>query len=540
MSDEQPEPNAIDNAPAEEHAPSLFRNYLSFFGFAIAAASFTSIMLLMLLELYSEFDNPYTDLVTFIFVPSILVFGLFVAFAGALWERRRRRHKHPSELKRFPVLDLNDPSRRRSLLVFMVVTFGFLFISAFGSFRAYEYTESVTFCGQACHVPMKPEFTAYQASPHAKIKCVECHVGGGATAYVNAKFNGMHQLWGVVTGHYARPIASPVRNMREATETCQKCHWSQKYYGDQIRVFNHYGYDEKNSLNQTRLLVKVGGGSPNGGPVGGIHWHMSVANQIDYVATDDKRQSIPYVRMTDANGKVTEFIARDAGVTQQQINDLPKRRMDCIDCHNRPAHIYLSPNQAVDRSLDAGRLDISLPFIKAKAVETLSKPYNTEDEALSTIASDIGNYYSTTYSDIYNTRRDAVAAAVKELQNVYSTYFFPEMKTDWKAHPNNIGHFYGQGCFRCHDGQHFSSDGRVIRNDCTICHTTLDQTFAGKSVSDPTGKFQHPVNLGDRGNWLCANCHKGDRTFVHPLNLGDISRFECADCHAGDYQKVKY
>jgi hypothetical protein len=540
MSEEQTDNPDTEVVPVADHVPSLFRNYLSFFGFAIAAASFTSVVLLILLELFSEFDNPYTDLVTFIFVPSIMVFGLLIAFAGALWERRRRRYIHPSEFKRFPVLDLNDPSRRRSLAVFMVVTFGFLFISAFGSFRAYEYTESVTFCGQACHVPMKPEFTAYQASPHAKIKCVECHVGGGATAYVNAKFNGMHQLWGVVSGHYNRPIASPVRNMREAKETCQKCHWSEKYYGDQIRVFNHYGYDEKSSLNQTRLLVKVGGGSPSGGPVGGIHWHMSVANEIDYVATDDKRQAIPYVRMKDANGKVTEFVARDSGITEQQIKDLPTRRMDCIDCHNRPAHIYLSPNEAVDRSLDAGRLDISLPFIKARAVETLSKPYNTEDEALSTIATDINDYYSTTYGDIYNAHRDAIDSAVKELQGVYSTYFFPEMKTDWKAHPNNIGHLYGQGCFRCHDGQHFSSDGRMIRNDCTICHTTLDQTFGGKTISDPSGTFQHPVNLGDRGNWLCANCHKGDRTFTHPLNLGDISRFQCADCHSGKYDKVKF
>lgn len=540
MSKEQTERTTASETRPPKTTPSLFRNYVSFIGFAIAAASLTSIALLILLEFYSQFDNPYTDLITFIFVPSILVFGLFVAFAGALLERRRRRHIAPEDLKAFPILDLNDPRRRQTLLLFMIVTFGFLFISAFGSYRAYEYTESVTFCGQACHVPMKPEFTAYQASPHAKIRCVECHVGGGAQAYVKAKFNGMHQLWGVVSGHYNRPIVSPVANMREATETCQKCHWSEKYYGDQIRVFNHYGYDEQNSLNQTRLLVKVGGGSPDNGPVGGIHWHMSVANQIDFVATDDRRQAIPWVRMKDKNGNVTEYTARDSNLNAQQIGEMPKRRMDCIDCHNRPAHIYLSPNQAVDRSLDAQRLDITLPFIKAQAVETLAKPYNTEQEALATIASDIDGYYRTNQPDVYNSKHDSVNAAVAELQNIYSTYFFPEMKTDWKAHPNNIGHFYGQGCFRCHDGQHYSPDGRVISNQCNVCHTTLDQTFRGKTISNPAGEFQHPVNLGDRGAWLCANCHKGDRTFVHPLNLGDISRFQCADCHSGKYEKVKF
>jgi nitrate/TMAO reductase-like tetraheme cytochrome c subunit len=540
MSEEQPQEKTADEVHHVAFSASLFRNYISFIGFAVAAASLTSITLLVLLEFYSQFDNPYTDLITFIFVPSILVFGLFVAFAGALWERRRRGCIAPEDLKPFPIFDLNDPARRRSLLVFIVISFSFLFISAFGSFRAYEYTESVTFCGQACHVPMKPEFTAYQASPHAKIRCVECHVGGGAEAYVKAKFNGMHQLWGVVSGHYNRPIASPVHNMREAKETCQKCHWAQKYYGDQIRVFNHYGYDEQNSLNQTRLLVKVGGGSPDAGPVGGIHWHMNVANQVEFIPTDDKRQAIPYVRMTNANGKVTEFMSKDAPLTDQQVSEMPRRRMDCIDCHNRPAHIYLSPNQAIDRSLDAGRLDIMLPFIKARAVETLSKPYLTEDEALATIANDIGGYYRDAQPDMYRSKRESVDAAIAEIQKVYSTYFFPEMKTDWKAHPNNIGHLTGQGCFRCHDGQHFSSDGRVIRNDCNICHTTLDQTFKGQTISNKAGEFQHPVNLGDRGQWLCANCHRGDRTFVHPLNLGDISRFQCADCHSGKYDKVKF
>jgi len=533
-------PDTTDNEQPRA-TPGLFRNYISFIGFLIAAASFTSILLLVSLAMFDRIDNPYTDLVTFIFVPSILVFGLFVAVVGALLERRRRRTVHPDDIKAFPIIDLNDKSRRRRFAAFLLASFAFLFMSAFGSFRAYEYTESVPFCGQACHVPMKPEFVAYQASPHAQIRCVECHVGSGAEAFVKAKFNGMHQLWGVVSGHYNRPIASPVHNMREATATCQSCHWSEKYYGDQIRTFDHYGYDEQNSLNQTRLLVKVGGGMPDNGPVGGIHWHMSVANKVEFAYSDDRRQSIPWVKMTDDKGNVTEFVSQEAKLSTDQIKELPTRRMDCIDCHNRPAHNYLSPNQLSDRSLGAGKLDVSLPFIKAKAVEVLAKHYDTEQQALDTIAADIDNYYRTTYPDIYAAKRDSINAAIKELQTSFSTYFFPEMRTDWSSHPNNIGHFYGQGCFRCHDGQHVSpATGKVIRKDCNICHTTLDQSFKGQTIADPQGEFKHPVNLGDRGNWACASCHTGDRTFVHPLNLGDISRFQCADCHSGKYEKVKY
>jgi len=214
--------------------------------------------------------------------------------------------------------------------------------------------------------------------------------------------------------------------------------------------------------------------------------------------------------------------------------------MDCIDCHNRPTHIYLSPNAAVDQSLTAGRLDISLPFIKAKAVEVLSGEYQTNDEAVAAIASGLDNYYRTSHPDVFSSHGEAVSNAVAEVQRIYQTYFFPEMKTDWRAHQNNIGHFNAQGCFRCHDGQHASKDGQLIRNDCAICHTTLDQTFGGRTFQPPGGVFQHPVNLGDKNTWQCSACHMGDRAFKHPLNLGDISQFQCSECHTGGYDKVKY
>jgi len=521
----------------ERRVPGLLRNYISFIGFAVIAASLTSFTLLLLVGLGST-ENPYTDLITFILVPSVLGFGIFVVLVGALWERHRRRNRSPDEIAAYPILDLNDPRRRRSLIVFMCVSFMFLFMTAFGSYRAFEYTESVTFCGQACHDVMKPEFVAYNASPHARVRCVECHVGGGAEAYVRSKFTGMRQLYGVITGHYNRPIETPVHNMRAATETCQKCHWSEKYHGDELKVFNHYGYDDKSTLNQTRLLIKVGGGDPASGPVGGIHWHMNIANEVTFISDDEKRLTIPWVRMKDQNGNVVEYRAKNTSLSSQEIEQAPKRKMDCIDCHNRPTHIYLSPNQAVDRSLDAGKLDITLPFIKASAVETLAKPYSTNDEAVATIAADINDYYRTAYPDIYATKGDAVTGAVSEIQRIYQTYFFPEMKTDWRAHPNNIGHLNAQGCFRCHDGQHFSTDGKVIRNECSVCHTTIDQTFGGKTVASQDGIFRHPVNLGDKNTYQCAVCHKGDQAFKHPLNLGDISQFQCAECHKGQSFKM--
>lgn len=543
MSDEKEETGTEQTPePASEKPklPSLLQNYISFIGFAFVFASLTSIILLVLVELSSDHENPYTVLVTYILLPSVLCFGIALVLFGVVIERRRRRKNPDLHMPTYPILDLNDPSRRRSLVVLLCLGFVFLFMSAFGSYRAFEYTESVQFCGQQCHAVMKPEFVAYNASPHARVRCVECHVGGGAEWYVRSKINGMHQLYAVTFNTYNRPIQTPVHNMRPANDTCGKCHWPEKFLGDEMRVFNHFGYDEKNTLNQTRLLIKVGGGSAETGEIGGIHWHMNLANEITYIANDEKRQDIPWVRMKDKTGRVVEFMDKGVSLTAQQIEDSPKRRMDCIDCHNRPTHIYLSPNAAVDQSLTAGKLDVTLPFIKAKAVEVLSADYQTNDEAVGAIASGLENYYRTNHGEVFSTRAEAVRSAISEVQRIYQTYFFPEMKTDWRAHQNNIGHFNAQGCFRCHDGQHMSKDGQVIRNDCAVCHVTIDQTFDGKTIQPPNGVFQHPVQLGDKNTWQCAACHKGDRSFKHPLDLGDISRWECSRCHTGGYDKVKY
>ncbi|MCB1024423.1 MAG: NapC/NirT family cytochrome c, partial [Acidobacteria bacterium] len=205
------------------------------------------IVFLFMLEISSGHEQPYLGIFTFIIFPSVLIFGLFLIIAGMIIERRRRRRRAPTVIKPFPVLDLNNARQRRTLLVLLVSGFLFLFMSAFGTYRVYEFSESVVFCGQTCHV-MNPEFTAYNASPHAKIRCVECHVGGGADYYVKAKLNGVHQLYAVTFHTYQKPIPTPVENLRPANETCGACHWSEKFYGEQLRVFNHYGYDEKNSL----------------------------------------------------------------------------------------------------------------------------------------------------------------------------------------------------------------------------------------------------------------------------------------------------
>lgn len=539
MSEEKETTAAEEPIKGTSKIPSIFRNYISLIGAVLSVTSLASIILLFLLELTSSSDQPYLGILIYILLPGVMLFGLTVFLLGGIWERWRRRKMSHEEILAYPILDLNGPRRRRIFFIFLFCSFIFLMISAFGSFKAFEYSESVTFCGQVCHSVMNPEFVAYNAAPHSQIRCVECHVGSGADNYLKAKFNGVRQLYSLAFGLYSRPIHTPVKNMRSANETCGKCHWTEKYYGEQIRVFNHYGYDEKNSLNQTRMLIKVGGGSPSHGKVGGIHWHMNLNNEVTFISADDRRQNIQWVKMKTADGKEIEYLAKNANFSADQIEKSEKRKMDCIDCHNRPTHIYLSPNQAVDQSIDANRLDVSLPFLKMKAVELLSGEYATNDEAVNAIAAKFPEYYKTSYPDIYTSKKAEIDRATAEIQNIYQTYFFPEMKTDWRAHPNNIGHQTAQGCFRCHNGEMKSKEGKIISNDCAVCHTTIDQTFAGKTIVPADGRFQHPVNLGDRGQFQCASCHSGNRGFQHPLNLGDISKFQCAECHKSENYKVK-
>ncbi len=531
MNDKNEVENGNDQLEGRKDAPSLFRNYISFVGFAIVAASLTSFVLLVLIELTGSTENPYAELVTFIFVPSILIFGLVVVLIGVLYERRRRRTMAPGAITAYPILDLNDPRRRRSLVAFMFLSFIFLFMTAFGSYRAFEYTESVPFCGITCHSVMKPEYTAYLAGAHARVTCVQCHVGSGAGWYARSKLSGAYQLYSVTFNKYSRPISSPVHNLRPAPETCEQCHWPEKFFGSQMKVFNHYKNDESNTLQQTKMLLNVGGSSTITGHATGSHWHVNPANEVSYITTDKQRQVIPWVQMKDRDGNVTEFFDRSQPLTPEQKATMATRKMDCVDCHNRPAHQYVPPNIAIDQSFAAGALDQSIPFLKQKAVEALSNPYETTPQALNAIDTALNDFYRTNYPGVYSEKQQAIQNAVTEVQRVFQTYFFPEMKTNWQTHPNNIGHMNFPGCFRCHDGQHVSNTGKVITNDCNVCHTTIYDSSVPAAANLKTGAFQHPVDLGGLSTRQCQTCHVPDRPFKHPVNLGDISRFQCATCH---------
>jgi hypothetical protein len=512
-------------------APSLFHNYVSFLGTAIALASLSSAVLLILVDLFGDTKGAYLGIFAYVLLPGVLIFGLLIIAAGMLWERRRRRRLSPAEIAAFPRIDLNSPHSRRVFFGFLGFSMIFVFMSAFGSYRAYEHTESVAFCGQTCHETMKPEFVAYGAGSHARVLCVECHVGKGAEGYARSKVTGAYQLYAIAFNKVPKPITTPVHTLPSVQETCEHCHSPSKFYGAQLKTLSHYAYDEQNTLRSMRLLINVGGGDPATGPVAGIHWHMNLSNEITFVASDEQRQVIPWVRVKDRQGNVTEYVDRGRPPSSELLAKSAPRRMDCIDCHSRPAHEYLSPDVALDQSFAAGRLDTSLPFLKREAVMLLSKPYSSNTEAVSSISAGLEQFYRTNYADLYLSKNDSITAGTKEIQRIFQTYFFPEMKTDWKTHPNNIGHLYSSGCFRCHDGEHVSNTGKVIRTDCNVCHTVLYDSARPVEQNARTGSFQHPVDLGGLADRKCETCHKANQAFQHPVNLGDISMFQCVECH---------
>jgi len=499
--------------PLSDHPPvskGVYKNPISLIGIALATVAFLNIIFLFIIDLLSSQPAPYLGILAYMVAPGFLIVGLILIPIGMVWERRRRLRDVGAPFH-YARLDLNNPAQRSTVAFVLSFVVAFTLISAVGSYKAYEFTDSVQFCGQLCHSVMNPEFVAYSASPHARVACVECHVGSGASWYVKSKLSGARQVYYTAMGTFPRPIPTPVHNLRPAPDTCEQCHWPKKFWGAQLKAFTHYGDDEQNTPRVIRLLIKTGGGDPSLGQAGeGIHWHMNINNKITYFASDEQRQVIPWVRIEDAQGRVTEYTTKDNPPTQAQIDKAGKRRMDCIDCHNRPTHIYVAPDVSVDRAIAGRSIDATLPYIKKEGVEVLVADYKTSDEARQAIADKVSKFYQEKYPQIASTKADSIKGAIVELQRIYSTTFFPSMKVNWRTHPNNIGHLYFPGCFRCHDGNHVSKDGKVISKDCNSCHTVLEQQESGTEVASlPTQTFKHPVDIGDLTQVNCSDCHNG-------------------------------
>ena len=487
-------------------------NLISLVGMVLAVTAAGLIVVFTAYEMMTEAEHAYLGLMTFFLFPVMLVVGLILVPVGAWWERNARRKSAiegmaslEEEIPAFPTLNLNDPHKRRMFIFFIMATIVFVLIMSIASIKGFEFTESTTFCGTLCHPVMTPEYTAWQYSPHAKVRCVECHVGPGAAWYVKAKISGMKQLYAVVFHTYPETIETPIDNLRPARETCEHCHWPDKFSVARQKIFYHYAVDEDNTPRKIDMLIHIGG-SPLKATANGIHWH--IGSEVTYIARDQKRTSIPYIAVKDKNGKVTEFIDTDKPLTKDEIAKGKKRLMDCTDCHNRPTHIYNSPSEGMDLNFVSNLIDRKLPFIKKVSVEVLNRPYKTKEEGFATIARDIPAYYAKNYPKIAQEKAAAINAAVVQVKDIYERNFFPAMKVKWSTYPNNIGHFYTPGCFRCHDDKHKSAEGKVISKSCELCHEVLGQVQENIPAGAVVNQFVHPVDIGDDlFETNCSDCH---------------------------------
>ncbi len=492
--------------------PSSFYNLISYSGAAIALIASFMFVFLYVLSSISTIEKAYVGIVIFIVVPAFIILGLLLIPIGMIRQTILRKRKGELPSYTFPILDLNSPQHRNATIIFAIGTLIFLFLSALGSYEAYHFTESVTFCGTLCHQVMQPEYTAYRNSPHARVTCAECHVGAGANWYVKSKLSGTYQVYATLTNVYPRPIPTPIKNLRPARETCEECHWPQKVYGKQQRLEIHYLPDENNTRWEIDMLMNTGGGNPSLGQSSGIHWHINPEIQIEYVATDAKRLLIPRVIMTNRNTKEKiVYNSTETTVAEAEVAKQPVRVMDCIDCHNRPSHMYREPLEFINMALASGAIDSTLPFIKRIAVQACTQEYTTTAIAMDSIAEQLRSYYSTEHPEVAKSKAEAIEKSIVGIQQSFSQNIFPEMKVRWENYVDHIGHMTSPGCFRCHDDKHVSESGKTIRRDCNLCHTIsaqgtdLDKEFAASNVSL---EFKHPEDIGDvwrEGS--CSECH---------------------------------
>jgi NapC/NirT cytochrome c family, N-terminal region len=443
----------------------MTRHPLSIVGGSLTTLAALVFIFVFLIDLFGFHSNPYFGLIFFVILPVLFVLGLVMIPMGVMLERRRQRLGLAP--RRMPRIDFGDPFHQRVIVGVLALTITNLLIVSLAAYRAVEYMDSTAFCGQVCHTVMEPEFVAHREGPHSRVTCVECHVGSGAQSYVYYKLNGLRQLAHLVQGSYPKPVPSPVANLRPARGTCEMCHWPEKFHGDKVEIIPSYGDDEKNTSSPTRLILHTGGGLPQFGLGAGIHWHTNPQNEIDFVATDQQRQEIPYVWLKDGSGKVYEF--RTVDVTDAQIATGERRRMDCVDCHNRPTHeFFASPERAVDEALARGAIPATLPFVRRETVAALKETYPDRTTAERAIAERLRAFYRKSEG---SSARDAdVDRLIRAAQFLHARNVFPAMNVTWGTHPSHLGHTDAPGCFRCHDDQHKTPEGRVIRQDCDLCH----------------------------------------------------------------------
>jgi len=409
------------------------------------------------------------------------------------------------------------------------------------SATTWEYTNSPAFCGTTCHT-MPPEYTAYQVSPHARVACVDCHLGQDTVLLtVPRKAREVSHVVNALTKAYEPPIY--VKSLRPARDTCEKCHNPDKFSSDAFVEVKRYAEDEANSEVRSYLIVKTGGGSRREGLGRGIHWHIE--NEVWFYSDDPLKQTIPYVREVAPDGQVIEYFDVEAGLPPDfgQKVEGQLHRMDCIDCHTRISHLFRSPSDAMDDALARGQIDKSIPNIKERGVQVLSQKYASNEEGLQAVEA-LQTWYQDNYPGYYAAHQEAVQNAVQRIKEIFTVTVFPNLGVGWQTHPDNAGHREFPGCFRCHDGKHTSPEGKTVRLECNVCHSIPEVVEAGKAAPVMSVDKPGEPNSHLDSNWLARHRYQFDKTCAachdvsNPGGVDDSSFCSNSACHATQWKYV--
>ena len=479
----------------------MFRKYIRFtrgvavnrvgmVGVVLTTSSFIIFIILEIARLVGILTNARVGLITYLLFPALFVVGLVLISVG--WHLyRKKTGKNTKELlkERFDAEQLKGGffGSKLALTVGFFTLVNILFLSAASS-RMLNFMDEPRFCGTACHSVMNPEWVTYQQSSHARVKCIDCHVGEGIGALIDSKLNGMWQIISITFDLLERPIPTPVHQLRPARETCEKCHWPNKFYGSRLQTIVRYGKGHESTPRYTTLNLKVDAGK--GMEKGGIHWHTNEKNLVRYSSVDDEREEMIWVEVIQPDGSFKRYTNKK--LISSHNGHENERILDCVDCHNRATHIFEDFHDAVDGRIRLGLLDRSLSYLKRDALAAVTAGYPDAEAAMEGIANHMHGFYRRRFPDVAIEKSAQIDKAVSVLQATYNRNIHHQLNLTWGTYPSHIGHKGDQGCFRCHNTDLVNENGASISGDCTLCHSIL------AFESDEAFEYLLPVDSTNR------------------------------------------
>ncbi|MBU0479945.1 MAG: hypothetical protein KKG47_02465 [Proteobacteria bacterium] len=445
-------------------------------GAVVSSVIFPVLAISVFLDIQGVVKNPYFGFLIYMVMGPLFVGGVLTTLVGLIFFR------DTEEIGLFTLEYLKEqltmPGRfsrvRKHLYISSFIAAATLLVIGVVSIKGFDYTESVRFCATFCHTVMESEYISHQNSPHSRIPCVRCHISSESGLFDKSKISGIRMIFATLFDRYDKPIRTPISSLRPSREVCEQCHRPEIFHGDKLYIKDYFLADEKNTHVQTVLLMHVGSGGSRGEHAHGIHWHVSPEHRTFFQEEAGSDGRISSVKLLDHDGDEFVFNRVDDHKAEVDVSGgNTYKLMDCLDCHNRPTHIFLSPEEALDRKISDGSISRDLPFIKQRALEVIQKEYRDRQEARKKISIDLESWYRDNYPGLITSDEELLEKAVNSVYQAWSENVFPEMNVGWNTYQDNLGHEEGRGCFRCHSDAYRTKDGRVISDDCSLCHVVL-------------------------------------------------------------------